>query len=80
MTYWTAETSANSYPMTRDNWEKTKAKTIKGAKIAARHMQVFQGTALWIAEGKDRDNLRIVAFSTADALNFSYKARWLNCD
>jgi hypothetical protein len=79
MIYWTAETSANSYPMTRDNWEKTKAKTIKGAKIAARHMQVFQGTALYIAEGKDRDNLRIVAFSTADALSFK-KAKWLNCD
>ncbi len=80
MAYWTAETSANSYPMTSDNWEKTKAKTIKGAKIAARHMQTFEGTSLYIAAGSDRNNLRLVAYSAADALNFAYKAVWVNCD
>tara|TARA_R100001129_G_scaffold47547_2_gene32465 strand:- start:382 stop:624 length:243 start_codon:yes stop_codon:yes gene_type:complete len=80
MTYWIAETSANSYPVTRDNWEKTKAKTIRGAKIAARHMQAFQGTTLYIAQGENKDNLRLVAFATADALNFAYKAVWVNCD
>ena len=80
MAYWIAETSANSYPVTRDNWVKTKAKTIKGAKIAARHMQAFQGTSLYIARGKDKDNLRLVAYSAADALNFAYKAVWVHCD
>jgi queuine/archaeosine tRNA-ribosyltransferase len=80
MAYWIAETSANSYPMTRDNWEKTKATTIKGAKSAARQKQTFQGTSLYIAQGENKDNLRLVAFATADALNFAYKAIWVNCD
>ena len=80
MTYWIAEPSANSYPVSSDNWEKTKAKTIKGAKSAARQMQAFQGATLYIARGKDKDNLRLVAYSAADALNFAYKAVWVHCD
>tara|TARA_R100000697_G_scaffold12875_1_gene18976 strand:- start:465 stop:707 length:243 start_codon:yes stop_codon:yes gene_type:complete len=80
MTYWIAETSANSYPVTRENWKKTKATTMKGAKIAARHMQAFQGTTLYIGQGENKDNLRLVAYSAADALNFAYKAVWVHCD
>tara|TARA_R100000805_G_C3613767_1_gene114836 strand:+ start:735 stop:998 length:264 start_codon:yes stop_codon:yes gene_type:complete len=64
--------------MMRDNWEKTKATTMKGAKIAARHMQAFQGTSLYIAQGENRDSLRLVAYSAADALNFAYKAVWFD--
>ena len=78
MTYWIAETSANSYPVTRENWKKTKATTMKGAKIAARHMQAFQGTTLYIGQGENRDNLRLVAYSAAEALNFAYKAVWVH--
>jgi hypothetical protein len=52
MAYYVAETTGN-YP-TGPRWAKTRAKSLAGAKRAARNQQMYQGTWLFIG-WKDAD-------------------------
>ena len=71
--FFMAETNANSYPCSAGQWSKLSAKTLNSAKVLARKNQRYHGTTLYIAQGESEDNLRLLSYSTADALNMSYK-------
>ena len=76
--FFMAETNANSYPCSEGQWSKLSAKTLNSAKVLARKNQRYHGTTLYIAQGESEDNLRLLSYSTADALNMSYKSLWTN--
>ena len=73
--YYIAETGANNSVNNSDLWKKTNAKTLRGAKIAASKMQVFQGTALHIAV-KRGDKFECVTVRRADAVNMNLIGVW----
>ena len=76
--FFMAETNATSYPCSTEQWSKLSAKTLNSAKVLARKNQRYHGTTLYIAQGESEDNLRLLSYSTADALNMSYKYLWTN--
>ena len=62
------------------DWYATKARTLAGAKRAARKMQRFYGTNLLIATPKVDGSPRVVSVLDVDALDMSDRGRWIDRD
>ena len=75
MTYYVAETINGGAININELWEKTKARSLDGAKRAAKRRQTFYGTWLYVG-WKDNDDSGVIVEScfVCDAIN--YKGYW----
>ena len=77
MNFYVLETDAAGVGHDFASWEKTRAKSLSGAKRAAERRRMFQGTALHVAVRDGDDAYRVVAIKRPlGALDMNAPATW----
>ena len=61
-------------------WKPTNAQTLASAKRAARLMQRYQGTELWVSIGIESGAYKTIARLIVDALDMSDRGYWIDIE